>query len=68
MRVTKAMVAGVVSSFVKVLDIQLAGERRKVVVFEKLWQNPLSKVVKLFHYESVSTFIPTYNVVELGIL
>ena len=62
------MLVGVVSSFVEVVHIQLTDERRKVVVFEKLWQNPLSKVVRLFHYESVSAFIPAYNVVELGIL
>ena len=66
--VAKAMLVRVVSGFVEVVHIQLTDERRKVVVFEKLWQYSLSKVIRLFHYESISTFIPANNVVKLGIL
>ena len=68
MCVAEAVFIGVVPRLVEVVHVQLADERRKVVVLEKLGKNSLCELIGLLHNESVSALIPTYDAIKLGIL
>lgn len=65
---TEDMLVGVISGFVEIIHIQLPHEGRKVIVFEVLRQNSFSKFIGLFHYEAITCFIPTNDVVILRVL
>ena len=64
----KTLLVTRVTCFYKVVHVQLAHERRKVIVFEVLRQNLLGELVRLIHHEAVPVVVPIYRGVIRGIL
>ncbi len=58
MRVAEALLIRVIPRLVKIVHVELADERRKVVVLEKPRQYPLSELVRLLHDEAVARLAP----------
>lgn len=59
----EALFIRMVACLVEVVHVELADERRKVVMFEVTGQNTLCELVGLFYHKAVTLVTPTDNVV-----
>ena len=65
---TEAVFIGVVARLVEVVHVKLSHERREVVVFEVLRQDPVREFIWLFDYEAISRLVPTDYVIATWVL
>jgi hypothetical protein len=59
------VIATLLLELVEIIHIQLSNERRKVVMFEILWQNLVAEQIWLFYLKAVTSWSPAYDVVKL---
>ena len=66
--VAEALLVGVVAGFMKVVHVQLAHERRKVVVLEVPRQDALGELIRLPHNEALPVLSPADYMIKRRVL
>jgi hypothetical protein len=57
-----------ISRLVEIVHVQLAHERREIIVFEILWQDVLCEGVRVLDAEAVRVLVPKHDVLVLTVV